>query len=73
MEDIVPRSSGFQLWWNVVELLLDQLWWRRHALKKLIDWESVEEDKGKDSIVAYILHLMKKYSKLFRSEIVDDK
>ncbi|KAL9306207.1 putative U box domain, Zinc finger, RING/FYVE/PHD-type [Arabidopsis thaliana] len=62
MEDIVPRSSGFQLWWNVVELLLDQLWWRRHALKKLIDWESVEEDKGKDSIVAYILHLMKKKS-----------
>ncbi|CAH2034020.1 unnamed protein product [Thlaspi arvense] len=44
----------------------------RRALKKLIDRARVEEDKRKESIVAYLLHLMRKYSKLFRSEIVDE-
>lgn len=44
----------------------------RRALKKLIDRARVEEDKRKESIVAYLLHLMRKYSKLFRSEITDD-
>ncbi|CAA7023593.1 unnamed protein product [Microthlaspi erraticum] len=44
----------------------------RRALKKLIDRARVEEDKRKESIVAYLLHLMRKYSKLFRSEIMDE-
>lgn len=44
----------------------------RRALKKLIERARSEEDKRKESIVAYLLHLMRKYSKLFRSEISDD-
>lgn len=44
----------------------------RRALKKLIERARVEEDKRKESIVAYLLHLMRKYSKLFRSEVSDD-
>ncbi|KAF9605363.1 hypothetical protein IFM89_016916 [Coptis chinensis] len=44
----------------------------RRALKKLIDRARAEEDKRKESIVAYLLHLMRKYSKLFRSEYSDD-
>ncbi|XP_047324306.1 U-box domain-containing protein 45 isoform X2 [Impatiens glandulifera] len=44
----------------------------RRALKKLIERARVEEDKRKESIVAYLLHLMKKYSKLFRNEFSDD-
>ena len=44
----------------------------RRALKKLIDRARAEEDKRKESIVAYLLHLMRKYSKLFRSEFSDD-
>ncbi|CAN6823966.1 unnamed protein product [Brassica oleracea] len=44
----------------------------RRALKKLIDKARAEEDKRKESIVAYLLHLMRKYSKLFRSEPVDE-
>ncbi|KAM2745352.1 hypothetical protein PS2_021096 [Malus domestica] len=44
----------------------------RRALKKIIQRARAEEDKRKESIVAYILHLMRKYSKLFRSEISDD-
>lgn len=44
----------------------------RRALKKLIDRARSEEDKRKESIVAYLLHLMRKYSKLFRSEFSDD-
>ncbi|XP_050208487.1 U-box domain-containing protein 6-like [Mercurialis annua] len=44
----------------------------RRALKKLIERARVEEDKRKESIVAYLLHLMRKYSKLFRSELTDD-
>ncbi|EFH69715.1 hypothetical protein ARALYDRAFT_472912 [Arabidopsis lyrata subsp. lyrata] len=44
----------------------------RRALKKLIDRARVEEDKRKESIVAYLLHLMRKYSKLFRSEMLDE-
>nr|POF18439.1 u-box domain-containing protein 6 [Quercus suber] len=44
----------------------------RRALKKLIEKARAEEDKRKESIVAYLLHLMRKYSKLFRSEISDD-
>ncbi|KAK9090153.1 hypothetical protein Sjap_023330 [Stephania japonica] len=44
----------------------------RRSLKKLIERARVEEDKRKESIVAYLLHLMRKYSKLFRSELCDD-
>ncbi|KAF7813620.1 U-box domain-containing protein 45-like [Senna tora] len=44
----------------------------RRALKKHIDRARAEEDKRKESIVAYLLHLMRKYSKLFRSEFSDD-
>ncbi|XP_065873930.1 U-box domain-containing protein 6-like [Euphorbia lathyris] len=44
----------------------------RRALKKLVDRARVDEDKRKESIVAYLLHLMRKYSKLFRSDLTDD-
>ncbi|XP_061360761.1 U-box domain-containing protein 45-like [Gastrolobium bilobum] len=44
----------------------------RRALKKLIERAQAEEDKRKESIVAYLLYLMRKYSKLFRSEFSDD-
>ncbi|CAN0896156.1 U-box domain-containing protein 45 [Linum grandiflorum] len=44
----------------------------RRCLKKLIERARVEEDKRKESIVAYLLHLMRKYSKLFRSDLGDD-
>ncbi|KAG9129980.1 hypothetical protein Leryth_007110 [Lithospermum erythrorhizon] len=44
----------------------------RRALKKLIERARAEEDKRKESIVAYLLHLMRKYSKLFRSDVYDD-
>lgn len=41
-------------------------------MKKLIERARAEEDKRKESIVAYLLHLIRKYSKLFRSEFSDD-
>ncbi|PKA66133.1 U-box domain-containing protein 6 [Apostasia shenzhenica] len=44
----------------------------RRALKKLIEKSRAEEDKRKESIVAYLLHLMRKYSKLFRIDMPDD-
>ncbi|XP_078447247.1 U-box domain-containing protein 45-like [Wolffia australiana] len=44
----------------------------RRALRKLADRARAEEDWRKESIVLHILHLMKKYSKLFRSEFSDD-
>ncbi|KAA8533287.1 hypothetical protein F0562_033180 [Nyssa sinensis] len=44
----------------------------RRALKKLIERARIKEDKRKESIVAFLLHLMRKYSKLFRSEFSDD-
>ncbi|CAJ1852272.1 unnamed protein product [Sphenostylis stenocarpa] len=44
----------------------------RRSLKKLIERARVEDDKRKESIIAYLLHLMRKYSKLFRSEFSDD-
>ncbi|GMI83473.1 hypothetical protein like AT1G24330 [Hibiscus trionum] len=44
----------------------------RRALKKVIERARAEEDKRKESIVAYLLHLMRKYSKLFRCEVPDD-
>ncbi|KVI05784.1 Armadillo [Cynara cardunculus var. scolymus] len=44
----------------------------RRALKKLVEKARIEEDKRKESIVAYLLHLMRKYSKLFRNDFSDD-
>ncbi|ONK72417.1 uncharacterized protein A4U43_C04F19220 [Asparagus officinalis] len=44
----------------------------RRALKKLIERAQGENDKQKESIVSYLLHLMRKYSKLFRNEVGDD-
>lgn len=44
----------------------------RRALKRLIERAQIEDDKRKESIVAYLLHLMRKYYKLFRSELSDD-
>ncbi|WOK96600.1 U-box domain-containing protein 45-like isoform X1 [Canna indica] len=44
----------------------------RRALKKLIERARAQEDKMKDSILSYLYHLMRKYSKLFRSEYADD-
>lgn len=44
----------------------------RRALNKLIERARAEEDKRKESIVAYLLHLTRKYSKLFRNDIPDD-
>ncbi|GJR92274.1 U-box domain-containing protein 45-like protein, partial [Tanacetum coccineum] len=44
----------------------------RRALKKLVEKARHEDDKRKESIVAYLLHLMRKYSKLFRSDFSDD-
>ncbi|XP_074334122.1 U-box domain-containing protein 6-like [Apium graveolens] len=44
----------------------------RRSLKKLIERARVEEDKRKESIVAYLSHLMRKYSKIFRSDFSDD-
>ncbi|KNA17583.1 hypothetical protein SOVF_078190 [Spinacia oleracea] len=45
----------------------------RRSLKKLIEKARIEEDKRKESIVAYLLFLMRKYSKLFRSDLGDDQ
>ncbi|XP_020592384.1 U-box domain-containing protein 45-like isoform X1 [Phalaenopsis equestris] len=44
----------------------------RRALKKLIERARAENDKRKESIVSYLMHLLRKYSKLFRGEISDD-
>ncbi|GAB2248177.1 hypothetical protein Droror1_Dr00008059 [Drosera rotundifolia] len=44
----------------------------RRALKKLIERARTDEDKRKESIVAYLSHLMGKYSKLFRSDLAED-
>lgn len=44
----------------------------RRALKRLVERARAKEDKPKESIVAYLLHLMRKYSKLFRSDMADD-
>lgn len=44
----------------------------RRALKRLVERSRIEEDKRKESIVSYLLHLMRKYSKIFRSEFSDE-
>ncbi|XP_073131138.1 U-box domain-containing protein 6-like [Henckelia pumila] len=44
----------------------------RRALKKLVERARADDDKRKESIIAYLMHLMKKYSKVFRGEFSDD-
>ncbi|XP_073281568.1 U-box domain-containing protein 6-like [Primulina huaijiensis] len=44
----------------------------RRALKKLLERARADEDNRKESIVAYLLHLMRNYSKSFRTEFSDD-
>ncbi|KAJ3678151.1 hypothetical protein LUZ60_001954 [Juncus effusus] len=44
----------------------------RRSLKKLIQKSRSEEDKRKESILSYLSHLVRKYSKLFRNELNDD-
>lgn len=44
----------------------------RRALKRLIERAREEEDNQKESIVVYLLQLMRKHSKLFKTEISDD-
>ncbi|CAL9090619.1 unnamed protein product [Musa acuminata var. zebrina] len=44
----------------------------RRALKKLIERARAQDDKRKESIVSYLYHLTRKYSKLFRNEHADD-
>ncbi|KAE8698918.1 U-box domain-containing protein 7 [Hibiscus syriacus] len=44
----------------------------RRALKQVIERARLEEDQRKESIVAYLLSLMRKYSEVFRSEVSDD-
>ncbi|KAL0927411.1 hypothetical protein M5K25_001577 [Dendrobium thyrsiflorum] len=44
----------------------------RRSLKKLIERARAEDDKRKESIVFYLLHLLRKYSKHFRAEMADD-
>ncbi|CAN6239933.1 unnamed protein product [Urochloa humidicola] len=43
----------------------------RRALRKLLERAHAEEDIKKESIAAYLLHLMRKYPKIFKSEITD--
>ncbi|CAO2035544.1 unnamed protein product [Urochloa humidicola] len=43
----------------------------RRALRKLLERAHAEEDIRKESIAAYLLHLMRKYSNIFKSEITD--
>ncbi|RRT68075.1 hypothetical protein B296_00037299 [Ensete ventricosum] len=44
----------------------------KRALKKLMEKVHAEEDKRKEAVVAYLYHLMSKYSKLSRPELADD-
>ncbi|CAM8881889.1 unnamed protein product [Rhodiola kirilowii] len=44
----------------------------RRALKRSLDRARMEDDKRKESIVAYLLHLMRKYSKSFRGDDDND-
>ncbi|CAL5026759.1 unnamed protein product [Urochloa decumbens] len=43
----------------------------RRALRKLLERAHAEEDIKKESIAAYLLHLMRKYPNIFKSEITD--
>ncbi|KAF0891751.1 hypothetical protein E2562_010948 [Oryza meyeriana var. granulata] len=43
----------------------------RRALRRLLERAHAEEDMKKESVASYLLHLMRKYSSLFRSETTD--
>uniref|UniRef100_J3LZ43 RING-type E3 ubiquitin transferase n=1 Tax=Oryza brachyantha TaxID=4533 RepID=J3LZ43_ORYBR len=43
----------------------------RRALRRLLERAHAAEDMKKESIASYLLHLMRKYSNLFRSETTD--
>ncbi|KAL5213599.1 hypothetical protein ABZP36_002751 [Zizania latifolia] len=43
----------------------------RRALRRLLERAHAEEDMKKESVASYLLHLMRKYSNLFRSEMTD--
>ncbi|KAK8449050.1 hypothetical protein SEVIR_7G153600v4 [Setaria viridis] len=43
----------------------------RRALRKLLERAHAEEDIKKESIAAYLLHLMRKYPNIFKREITD--
>ncbi|TVU15464.1 hypothetical protein EJB05_38985 [Eragrostis curvula] len=44
----------------------------RRALRRLLERAHAEEDVKKESIAAYLLHLMRKYSNIFRNEVIDN-
>lgn len=44
----------------------------RRALKCLLETACAEGDKRKESIAAFLLHLMRKYSKVARNDVPDD-
>uniref|UniRef100_A0A0D9W6I6 RING-type E3 ubiquitin transferase n=1 Tax=Leersia perrieri TaxID=77586 RepID=A0A0D9W6I6_9ORYZ len=43
----------------------------RRALRRLLERAHAEEDMKKETVASYLLHLMRKYSSLFRSETSD--
>uniref|UniRef100_I1PMI2 RING-type E3 ubiquitin transferase n=1 Tax=Oryza glaberrima TaxID=4538 RepID=I1PMI2_ORYGL len=43
----------------------------RRALRRLLERAHAEEDIKKESVASYLLHLMRKYSSIFRSETTD--
>ncbi|XP_057858382.2 U-box domain-containing protein 45 [Cryptomeria japonica] len=44
----------------------------KRSLRKQLDKSRCEDDKRKESIISYLLHLLRKYNKLFRNECMDD-
>jgi len=76
-----PKSNGF-LDENELEFL-HQIAFRvgitssvaalteRRALRRLLERAHAEEDIKKESIAAYLLHLIRKYSNIFKSETTD--
>jgi hypothetical protein len=44
----------------------------RRALRRLLERAHAEEHLKKESIAAYLLHLMRKYSNIFRNEVTDN-
>lgn len=44
----------------------------KRGLKRQLDKSRCEEDKRKESIIFYLLHLLRKYSKLFRNASMDN-
>ena len=44
----------------------------KRGLKRQLDKSRCEEDKRKESIIFYLLHLLRKYNKLFRNSSMDD-